>query len=234
MKSRSLLSAGVFPLLLMGTSIRAQIAAGPKGGVNFNTLRAQYSAPPGSSTVAPDVKASGVGFHLGFFVNTGPEASAAMRIELLYSDRSTADVYDFTTVGSSGTKRYQGHVEYTMRYMEVPVLLTVRTSKELSFHGGAAAALLISASSVDEGTETWTESGTTYSNAYIYKGTDKDVSAVSIDLVLGWNFELIPGLCFGMRYLFDLNDLDKTEYVTAKGSVFQVGMEYTIGGAKKE
>ncbi len=229
-----MVSAAVFPLLLLGTGIRAQVAAGPKAGVNFNTLRARYSAPLGGSKVAPDVKASGVGFHVGFFVNTGPEASAAMRIELLYSDRSTADVYDFTTVGSSTTRRYEGQVDYTMRYLELPVLLTVRTSKELSFHGGAAAALLISARSVDEGTETWTETGTTYSNVYTHKGTDKDVSPLSVDLVLGGNFEMIHGLCFALRYLFDLNDLDKTKEVTAKASVFQVGMDYTFGGATKK
>lgn len=161
-------SLAAIALFFMLAPVNAQLAFGVKGGVNFNTLKAQYSG----STAPPDTKASGMGFHMGFFLVTSTDASAAMRFELLYSRRATSEDYDYTTGTSPHEHQYKGHADFTLEYMEVPVFLSIRASEELSIHVGAAAAVLISASSTDEGTLYWTDMGSNYSSNYSEKGTD--------------------------------------------------------------
>lgn len=221
-------------VILCAVRADAQVAIGMKGGLNLNRLKAEVFLTTGSAngtTTPPDVDASGTGFHAGLFMSTSRGPGVGLLIEALYSLRSSDYSYDYSLKNAGITNAYKGSTEYRLHYIELPVLLNVRPKEKLTFQFGAAAAFLQSAYTRDQGTRTVSSPGSFLSLEYDDKSSsDKDLSKVSIDVVVGADYEVISGLHGSVRFLADLNDLDKGKDIVAKSSLFQFSIGYTLIG----
>ncbi len=225
-------------LAMMGLCASAQVAVGLKGGVNLNFLKVDYGGGGYGISAEPDTKASGVGFLAGAYLNTTGEANSGLLLEVLYSRRNSSETYNYTLTsqGSSDTRTYAGKTDYTFQYIQIPVLLCAKPSERLAIHFGAAADFLQGVSGRDLGTYTFTSvTGGTFSSTYDKKTTtDKNLNKVIASVVIGADYEPIPGLHGGVRFLYDVVDADKTSDVTATGSELQFSVGYDLIGGKKE
>ena len=233
---RSAASAGA--LAVMGLCASAQVAVGLKGGVNLNFLKVDYGSGGYGSSAEPDTKASGAGFLAGAYLNTTGAGNSGLLLEVVYSRRSSSETYNYTltSLGSSDTRTYAGKTDYTFQYIQIPVLLCAKPTERLAIHFGAAADFLQGVSGRDVGTYTYTSgSSGTFSSTYDKKTTtDKNLNKVIASVVIGADYEPIPGLHGGLRFLYDVVDADKTSDITATGSELQFSVGYDLIGRRKE
>ncbi len=220
--------------LLHSNRADAQVALGFKAGANYDLLSIKYNAPniPGYTiSLPPDVKAAGPGFHTGAYLNTTGSGKTGLILEVLYSRRSSVYDYDYELDGS---RTYEGSVRYRLEYVELPVLFNGRVSNKLQLQFGFAAALVQSASSVDEGTVTYAGPSGSFTSTYKDRSNGtRDMTKVALDIAGGADLEFLRGLHGTIRYLMDLNNLDSTGDTDSKSRLFQLSIGYDLIGRQK-
>lgn len=124
------------PLLVLGLALGLGTAAnaqgpaiGVKGGLNVSNLHVDEANDENSR----------IGFNLGVFGRTAPEAPIGLQVELLYSTKGTHATYS----GFFGI--VDQDVDFNLNYLELPVLVGFRLGSVLELQAGGYAGYLLSA-----------------------------------------------------------------------------------------
>jgi len=181
-------------ILLIGGLVSAQtFQFGPKAGVNISNFQ---SGNYENNTL--------VGFHLGGFVSFAAGKTFAIQPEVLFSTQGTK-IEDATNP----------HKEFKANYLNIPVLVQLRTSGGLYLETGPQAGLLLTAKTDDESVKD------------LYKSLDWS-------WVFGLGFRSKIGLGLDARYNLGLtkvgDKLTTSDFQPdGKNSVIQIGLFFAIG-----
>jgi Outer membrane protein beta-barrel domain len=188
----------VLLLLLFSVAIQVnaqQVHFGVKGGVNIAQLHFN------DDQLSPDSK---VGLNLGVLAHIHTSKTWALQPELIYSLEGAQKV------GNPATN-------YSLNYLNIPVLLQYMFSNGFRLEGGPQIGFLLSAK------RKVSDVSTDYNS---FKS-----SAVSIPLGVGY----LTSSGFGLdaRYVFGLSNINDTgSSTTIQSNVFQLGIFYQLSDTK--
>ncbi len=224
--------------VLVGGSAMAQLNVGAKVGLNYSIYGTKIDPEPDE---APDA-ATGIGFHLGGYMEYMFSDNIGIRPELLFSTRgtketetttTTTDIFGITTVSETESENTG-----TLSYLEIPILLTYKANDNLSFQAGPGLGFLMSSKTkFDATTTTRTTSGgnttTTTSSVSGDSDSKEGLRGMELGAVVGVTYELESGLNFGLRYWRGLSTLnEETDFgpvsVKTNANVLQVSVGYTF------
>jgi hypothetical protein len=180
-------------LLICGIVSAQTFQFGPKAGVNIaNFQNGDYK----NNTL--------VGFHLGGFLSFAAGKNFAIQPEVLFSTQG-AKIDDATNP----------HKEFKANYLNIPVLVQLRTNGGLYLETGPQAGLLLTAKTDDESVKD------------LYKSLDWS-------WVFGLGFRSKIGLGLDARYNLGLTKVGDNLSASSfqpdgKNSVIQVGLFFSIG-----
>lgn len=230
--------------VVLGTSALGQTLVGGKVGLNYTLIGTKYDPEPDPKPEA----GSGVGFHIGAYVQLSISEHVGVRPEVLYSLRGFQDDRTITyTETNNGIAtmvetKYSDKAAYS--YIEIPLLLAFQATDNFGFHVGPGFGLLgggkvkssrsITTSETSGGTTTVTtsEQDLEFSGSDVTDGLRK----VEIAAVVGLIFETDKGVNFGVRYwrgLASFNE-DTTPYSPSEATVksytnlFQLSLGYSF------
>lgn len=224
-------------VVVAGTAV-AQMNVGGKAGLNYSTYGTKIDPEPDEKPES----ATGLGFHLGGYLEFMFSDNIGIRPELLFSARKTSDTQTTTstteTFGTTIVAKTENDVKNTLSYLEIPLLLNYKANDNLSFQVGPGLGFLMSSKSTFDGTTTTTtttggQSTTTTTSVSGDSDSKEGLRGMELGAVLGVVYELESGLNFGLRYWRGLNTLnDETEFgpVTVKtnANVLQFSVGYTF------
>jgi len=226
---------------LVGSAM-AQVSIGAKAGLNYNIWSVAEGDQFPSGADKPDSE-SGIGFHLGGYMEVPISDNLAFRPELLYSAHGIKsdddESYTETDIfGNQYTVTNTGETTIKAGYLEVPLLLAYKPSDALGIHFGPVVAFRMGFNAASEGTSTTTIGGQTTSTSYSSdSSTDTGVNGLDFGLAAGLAYELESGLNFGFRYCRSLtttNDdsdngvLGSTDFIKIHQNIMQVSIGYTF------
>lgn len=201
-------------VLIAGVSFaaaHAQIQFGVKAGANLSTFTGNDAQ--GASSLA--------GFNGGVYANIPIAKSFSFSPELIYSGKGAK--YDATTY----TSEFTVHANY----LDIPLLVKYTHSSGFNVETGPQVGFLLSAKAKSQGVSVDDKSA--------FKSTE-----FAWDFGIGYDLKSIPvGIEF--RYNLGLSNIENTDNNsnsgsgnatstgTAHNSVFQLGLRYTLFGAKK-
>jgi hypothetical protein len=108
---------------------------GLKGGLNYSTLAVDEASEEDAR----------IGFHLGGFVRSMPEAPIGIQVELLYSTKGSNPSY------SALFDLIDQEVDLNLNYLELPVLASFRIGEVVDLQAGLYGAYLLSAKASTSG-----------------------------------------------------------------------------------
>ncbi len=223
----------------------AQVDIGAKAGLNYNIISAAKGSQYPAGIDDPE-SSSGIGFHVGGYLQIPLSDKIAFRPEVLFSARNVKDSEDDSETFSVGnaqvTVATKGEASIWISYIDVPLLLAITPSEGLGIHVGPVVALRMGFNVDLDYTETTTTTfnGQTDVETFNFSGsssTDTGVNSLDLGLAVGLAYELESGLNFGVRYsrsLTTLNDismngvLGPTDFVKYNYNVLQVSVGYTF------
>ena len=223
-------------------STMAQVNIGAKAGLNYNIWSVSEGDQFPAGADKPE-SSSGIGFHLGGYMEYAFSDNLAFRPELLFSTHGVKDDLDETFTetdifGNSYTVSTTGESKVNVSYIEVPLLLAYKPSEAFGIHFGPVVAFRMGFGQESEGTSSTTIGGQTTSSSFSIDTTeDTGVQSLDFGLAAGFAYELESGLNFGFRYCRSLsttNDgtdngvLGSTDNVKINQNVMQVSIGYTF------
>lgn len=170
------------------------ISFGIKGGVNIASIN-------GSDFDSPNSRTS---FHLGALAEFPLTDMFSIQTEALYSGQGFQ--YDFPAADGNG------HAEYQLDYINVPVLAKIYATKGLSFEAGPQFGFKVHENIDNDPNDVGGATDTTEAESFDF------------GLAGGLTFQTEMGLFATGRYIYGLTDVIKD--VDAKNSVFQIGLGY--------
>lgn len=182
---------------------------GIKAGVNFSNL---YTDNVDDNNML-------TGFHVGGYAKIAITDVVAIQPELLYSTKGAELVYNNSLFG--------GTAKFKLGYIEVPVLLVINVTENLSLQAGGYAAYLVDAKTTNEGN----------GNTFDFEDnldTD-DYNKFDAGLVGGIGFD-IDSFGFGARYNYGLTTIGKQNnfsgfnytFPDSKNSVISAFLNYSF------
>lgn len=228
----------VMATVVVAGTAAAQVNVGGKVGLNYSIYGTKIDPEPDEKPES----ATGLGFHLGGYLEFMFSDNIGIRPELLFSARKTSDTQTTTstteTFGTTIVAKTESDVKNTLSYLEIPLLLNYKANDNLSFQVGPGLGFLMSSKSTFDGTTTTTtttggQSTTTTTSVSGDSDSKEGLRGMELGAVLGVVYELESGLNFGLRYWRGLNTLnDETEFgpVTVKtnANVLQFSVGYTF------
>jgi hypothetical protein len=216
----------------------AQLNIGGKAGLNYSSYGTKVDPEPEEKPEA----ATGIGFHVGAYLEFMFSDKIGIRPELLYSARKTSDTETNTATfdffGTTTTTKTESDNNTTLSYLEVPILLNYKVNDRFSFQVGPGLGLLMSAKNkFDATTTTTTTTGGSSTTTTTTSSGDSDskegLRGLEIGAVAGINYELESGLSFGLRYWRGLSTLNEvTDFgaatVKTNANVLQVSVGYAF------
>jgi hypothetical protein len=213
--------------LLAGT-VSAQLTIGAKAGLNYSIYGTKVDPEPEEKPESD----SGIGFHVGGFVNYNFSDRIGVRTELLYSARGTSfsDETTSTTsvLGTTITTKTETDGSATASYIELPILLNFQATEGLSFQAGPGLGFLMGYKSkfdskLTRTTTTGSTSSTTTSESSGDNSSTEGIRGMELGLAVGGNYQLENGLSFGLRYWRGLNTFNSETEIDLPG-----GTNYTV------
>ncbi len=203
--------------LVLGFTAMAQLNIGAKAGLNYTIVNTMIDPEPDESPES----ASGIGFHLGGYLQYNFSDMLGIRPELLYSargfqeDQSSTTSYD--VFGTTYTTETTSDNKSTYSYLEIPILLAIQPSEKFAIHVGPGFGMLMGGKvkSSGETTTTTTSGGSTTTSTTSfdeeYSGSDvtDGLNKLEIAAVVGLGYQLESGLGFNLRYWRGLNTLNE-------------------------
>ena len=183
-----LFSALIFCLGATFTNVQAQTndssnaQIGVKGGVNFSNM---YTEDVDDNNVLTS-------FNAGFYASIPLTSSIAIQPEFLYSRKGAELEYDNAFV--------TGKAKFKLNYIEVPVLVKVNLTDNISIHAGPYFAYLIDAKVTNE------TDGGNFDFEEEYNNDDFNKFDVGLSAGLGFDFNSIG---IGARYNYGLSTVGK-------------------------
>jgi hypothetical protein len=226
----------------IGTIASGQTLVGGKLGLNYTLISTTIDPEPDE---APD-QGSGVGFHIGGYVQLSISDHVGVRPELLFSMRGFQEdrITTSTSTGPFGTTvtdRSESENRTSYNYVEVPLLLSFQAGQKFGVQIGPGLGLLMGGKVKSSGshTQTVTDGGTTTTTTTDFEETTRgsdvtdDLRKVEIGGVVGMIYETEGGVNFGIRYWRGLNTLnDDTSFgdLTVKSytNLFLVSLGYSF------
>ncbi|HEX2617714.1 MAG TPA: porin family protein [Flavobacteriales bacterium] len=203
---------------LAATSLSfGQLSIGAKAGLNYTIESVSIDPEPDEK---PD-NGSGIGFHVGGFLQYNFSDMLGIRPELLYSMRGFQADETTTTVFAIGnqvtTVKNTAENKSSYSYIEVPILLSIQPSEAFSIHVGPGFGLLMGGKVKSEGTmETTVVDGgdvTTSTSSFSVEASGSNVTdglrKLEIAAVIGLGYQLESGLGFNLRYWRGLNSINE-------------------------
>jgi hypothetical protein len=185
----------IMSVFILFTAKAQEAHLGFKGGLNISQLHF------GDGDIPSDSK---VGVHVGVFAHIHASKTWAIQPELLYSLEGAQKV------GNSGTN-------YSLSYLNVPVLLQYMFSNGFRLEGGPQIGFLLSAKRK--------LGGVTFD--------DKDFKTTAFSIPLGVGYLSSSGLGIDARYVFGVSDInDLQNGTTIQSNVFQLGIFYQLSDTK--
>lgn len=201
--------------------VMAQLNIGAKAGLNYTIISTKVDPEPDEKPES----ASGIGFHLGGFLQYNFSDMLGLRPELLYSARGFQENQTTTTTfdvfGTTTTTVSKSDNKASYSYLEIPILLAIQPSESFAIHVGPGFGLLMGGKvkSSGESTTTTTSGGSSSTTTSSFDGeiSGSDVTdglnKLEIGAVIGLGYQLEGGLGFDLRYWRGLNTLNKdTEF----------------------
>jgi hypothetical protein len=228
--------------VLGGTMVaNAQMDIGAKLGLNYNIWSAAEGDQFPSGGDKPESE-SGIGFHVGGYMNIPFSDMLGFRTEVLFSTRGVKENIDEVETGSVLGVEYSakttGEAKVRASYLEVPLLLNITPSEAFSVHVGPVVALRMGWQIEADQTTSTTINGQTSSQSTSYSSTeDKGIRGTDIGLAAGLVYGLESGLNFGLRFtrsLTTINDetsdgvLGSSDFVKYNQNILQVSVGYTF------
>lgn len=199
----------------------AQVMLGAKAGYNLTMLSFEKSDGYSGKNISED--GTGGGFHCGMFLRSKSKGPVALRIEALYSQRTSSLNYGISGSVYSPTYEYNGTVMASFSYIEMPVMVAISPGGGLDFQFGLSPSILVSADVTDE----WTKS---VSSGYTDVGSDFD--KVVVELVPGVSYDFANGIHLSARYVVGLEEFDITRSSSIRQAVFQFSAGYCFLGKR--
>jgi hypothetical protein len=225
--------------IMVAGKTMAQLNVGGKAGLNYSIYGTKIDPEPEEKPES----STGVGFHVGAYLDYMFSDNIGLRTELLYSARGTSETETTTDelvlFGTTITTKTESDVKNTISYVELPVLLNYKASDNLSFLVGPGLGFLMSNKSKFDATITTTttaagEDPVTNSSSLSGDSDSKEgLRGMEIGGVLGVVYELESGLNFGLRYWRGINTLnEETDFgpatVKTNSNVIQFSVGYTF------
>lgn len=216
--------------LMIATVSFAQLNVGGKAGLNYSIYGTKVDPEPDPKPESD----SGIGFHVGAYMEYMFSDNLGIRPELLYSARGTksTDESTFDLFGSTVTTKTESN--NTLSYIELPILLAFKPSENFGIHFGPGLGFLMSSKSKFDQTTTTTVGGSSTTTTSSGDSDSKEgLRGMELGLCVGGAYELESGLNFGLRYWRGLSTLnEETDFggTTAKtnANVFQLSIGYTF------
>jgi len=223
--------------LVAGTA-SAQLTVGAKAGLNYSIYGTKIDPEPEEKPES----GSGIGFHVGGFLNYNLSDKIGLRTELLYSARGTSYTDESTSttsiLGITSTTKTETDGSATASYLELPIMVNFQASEALSFHAGPGLGFLMGyKTKFDSKSTTTTTTGgsstTTTSESSGDSDSKEGIRGMEIGLTLGGAYQLENGLSFGLRYwrgLSTFNEDTEGGPVTVKtnANVIQFSVGYAF------
>ncbi|MEY3398074.1 MAG: hypothetical protein RL220_668 [Bacteroidota bacterium] len=213
--------------LFAGTA-SAQMTFGAKAGLNYSIVTTNFKEGE-----KPDdwENASGIGFHIGGFMNYDINDNLHFRPELLYSSRGTSSS-STTEIDILGVvTKVETDEKSSTNYLEIPLLLALGANDGFQLHVGPSVNLLMGGkATLDNKT---TVGGVTTEESVEVSGSDftDGMSGLDLGLVVGAGMTTDSGLGFGLRYQRGLTSInsENTDQVVSNWNVVQASVSYSFG-----
>ncbi|MBK7554868.1 MAG: PorT family protein [Flavobacteriales bacterium] len=223
----------------IGTSAFGQTLMGGKLGLNYTLISTMVDPEPDE---APD-QGSGIGFHIGGYVQLAISEHVGVRPEVMYSIRGFQEDRISTTsytgpFGTTITDRSESKNRTAYNYLEVPLLLSFQPNKKFGIQVGPGFGLLMSGRVKRSGSNTNT---VTDGNSSIVTTSDFDETISGSDVtdglrklevgaVVGMIYETASGVNFGLRYWRGLNTINEdTSFGDATVKSYTNLIQFSLG-----
>ncbi len=181
MKLSAIIAIICFTFTTQAQTNSASAQFGIKGGVNFSNI---YNEEVDDNNMLTS-------FNIGLFSSFPVTNFIAIQPEILYTQKGAQLTYDNTLA--------TGEAKFKLNYIEVPVLLKLNATKNLSFHAGPYFAYLVDAQIKNE-----SEGGFNFEDTIDNDNFNKFDSGLSGGIEL--NFDAIG---IGARYNYGLSKIGK-------------------------
>ena len=235
----------LFAFLLTITASWAQSGLGVKAGGNYSFLSLTKGKdwPSNVPFDTGSLKYEGPGFQGGLYARIQLAKWLDFSPELSFCSRTLKSSNDYSynyqdTTATQFTYDAKYRQSLTMRYLELPLLLDIKTSFGLRVQLGPVASAMLQYTSTIESEYTTTADGITTGSG---KGKDKyegDAEKGGFNLFEfavagGLNYELRNGLNFGVRYQRGLTPVsENSDQVKQYYNVVQLSLGYTFLGKR--
>ncbi|HRH68545.1 MAG TPA: outer membrane beta-barrel protein [Flavobacteriales bacterium] len=230
------------PILLLVHAIdsNAQVDLGVKVGANYNVWSPiefnwyQIGTYPAATY-------SGTGYHVGGLLRAPISDNLAFHCELLYSARDVRHDMDATIDYFDGfvdhTQRVHGSDEFRLRYLDLPLLLSLRSGRHLNLQLGPVIGFGLNFQRKGSFTVEETFSGSTDTEIIAYDLSEPVISEnVDMGIAVGLGYEWDGGFQLGLRYMRGLTTTgipDTPVYSSDQGdgihqNVFQFSAGYWL------
>lgn len=213
---RKLILAASLLVMSVGMAKAQSLNLGIKGGLNLSNVS-------GSTGTYPEFdKAYQRGFHAGIFTNIGVTPMLAIQPEVTYTTKGFR-IDDERTSGNTTT---QTEVKNRVNYLDVPVLVQVKTGT-IYFEAGPQVGFLLNQET--EQRRTLTETGliteSTTKEPVIRDKSTSNYRSTDLGYAVGIGFQAPQSpVSLNFRYSNSLNPYLKDNNTDARHSVFQVSL----------
>ena len=218
MKTKLFLLISVSFFIVSNFKMKAQeVNYGVKAGLNYSNFKT-------SNTGRLDFEYKFL-FNAGIYAEIPINEKFKIQPELLYSAQGSKVFLDESNViggpnpSDPVISGSESEWKYSFDYLLLPIMLEFNFYKGFFIAAGPQLGYLISSKQ-----ELSDHSNSYYSNEDFNGNFEK----ITLDFNLGLGYEFKNGLNINFRYSLGLNDINKSDYVEYKNSIFQLSIGYSI------
>ena len=218
MKHKLLFLIAVSFLLISNFKVKAQeINYGVKAGLNYSNFKT-------SNTGRFDYEYKSF-YHAGIYADVSINEKIKIQPELLYSAQGSkvfldeSDLMGGTNPVDQVIAGSKSEFKYSFNYLLLPIMMEFNFYKGFFIAAGPQSGYLISSKQ-----ELIDNSNSYFTN----EGINGDFKKFTIDFNFGMGYEFKNGMNVNLRYSLGLNNINKSDFVEYKNSVYQFSIGYSI------
>jgi hypothetical protein len=218
MKHKLLFLIAVSFLLISNIKVKAQeIDYGVKAGLNYSNFET-------SNTGRFDFEYKFF-YHAGIYAEVSISEKIKIQPELLYSAQGSkvfldeSDLIGGTNPGDPVISGSKSELKYSFNYLLLPIMLKYNLYKGFFVTGGPQLGYLISSK------QEFIDNSNSYYTNHNFNG---DFKKITFDFNFGIGYEFNNGINVNLRYSLGLNNINKSDFVEYKNSVYQFSIGYSF------
>ena len=219
MKHKLLFIIAISFLLISNFKVKAQeINYGIKAGSNYSNFKT-------SNTGRLDFEYKFL-YHAGIYAEVSINEKLKIQPELLYSAQGSKVFLDESDLigGSSNPgdpiiSGSKSELKYSFNYLLLPIMLEFNFYKGLFIAAGPQSGYLISSK------QELIDNSNSYYTSQDFNG---DFKKFTIDFNFGIGYKFKNGMNVNVRYSLGLNNINKSDFVEYKNSIYQFSIGYSI------